>query len=364
MNGWPGFHVATPRGPLFIRHAPSPAPPRVAVDHVNVIQPHEDRLTTVSSGGFACPRPSDLADARPEPVLFVHGLGGESLDWADVATLLAGRVDAYALDLPGFGQSPPPSDHDLSIDAHVRAVAAAIGAIGRGPVHLVGNSLGGAVATRVAAERPDLVASLVLLSPAFPDRRPRVATVQLLITMIPVIGPRLVARALRDDPVSVARRVFATCYGNPEMLSDRRWAEEVASIRRRAQLPHSPPVYHGSLRSLIAAYLMPGRRGLWQQAQLVGVRTLLIYGGRDKLVNWRMGAKAGAAFPDARLVLMLDAGHVAHLEFPDRVANVMRAFYDELPVLPLTPGMGQWHGTVRGSAGTAVAAGPVGRRPP
>ena len=312
--------VATPRGPLFVRRT---------------------------------------GEADVEPVLFVHGLGGESLDWADVVELLAGHVDAYALDLPGFGESPPASDRDFSIDGHARAVVAAIHAIGRGRVHLVGNSLGGAVATRVAAEHPELVRSLALLSPALPDLRPRWPAWELLLTLLPVIGPHLVTSALHGDPERTARQVFATCYGYPAAVTGQRWTAELEAIRRRADLAHGSQVYCGSLRSLVATYLQAGRRRLWRQAAQVGVRTLLIYGGRDRLVDWRKAERAEATFRDARTVLMLDAGHVAHLELPARVAAVLREFYAERP---LNPGMVTGRGTVEGSADVAVPVPPAGRR--
>jgi len=317
--------VETPRGPLFVRR---------------------------------------VADSAAEPALFVHGLGGESLDWADVANLLAGRVDAYALDLPGFGESPPASDRDFSIDGHARAVVSAICAIGRGRVHLVGNSLGGAVVTRVAAEHPELVRSLALLSPALPDLRPRWPAWELLLTLLPLIGPRLVADALRGDPERTARQVFATCYGYPAAVTGERWTAELEAIGRRAGLPHGSQAYRGSLRSLVAAYLHGGQRRLWRQAAQVGVRTLLIYGGRDQLVDWRQAERAEATFRDARTVLMLDAGHVAHLELPTRVAALLRGFYGEPRSLPLDPGMLARRGTVEGSAGAAVAVAPAARRPP
>src|SRR5258706_15241110 len=84
-----------------------------------------------------------------------------------------------ALDLPGFGHSPPPPDGDYSLDARVRAVIALIEERGNRPVHLIGNSLGGAVSTRIAARRPDLVRSLTLISPPLPDLRPRLLPMRL-----------------------------------------------------------------------------------------------------------------------------------------------------------------------------------------
>lgn len=74
------------------------------------------------------------------PALFVHGLGGSSQNWSDLMARLADTVDGEALDLPGFGWSPPPADRDYSVTAFARAVIRHLDAAGRGPVHLFGNS--------------------------------------------------------------------------------------------------------------------------------------------------------------------------------------------------------------------------------
>lgn len=96
------------------------------------------------------------------PALYVHGLGGSSMNWSALMLELAGDVDSEAVDLPGFGYSPPPDDGDYSVAAHARAVIRYLDSCGRAPVHLFGNSLGGAVATRAAALRPDLVRTYAL----------------------------------------------------------------------------------------------------------------------------------------------------------------------------------------------------------
>jgi pimeloyl-ACP methyl ester carboxylesterase len=86
-----------------------------------------------------------------EPAVLVHGLGGSALNWTTSSALLADRLASRAPDLPGFGDSPPPHDGDYGVDAHSRAIEVLIDADGRGPVHLFGNSLGGAIAVIVAA---------------------------------------------------------------------------------------------------------------------------------------------------------------------------------------------------------------------
>src|SRR5262245_27795600 len=116
-----------------------------------------------------------------EPAMFVHGLSGSSRNWTDLMDLLSRpgasgtgpALAGEALDLPGFGHSPVTVGTDVSIRGQAETVIAVLDKRGRWPVHLVGNSLGGAVCTRVAARRPDLVRSLTLISPALPDLHPR-----------------------------------------------------------------------------------------------------------------------------------------------------------------------------------------------
>ena len=151
--------------------------------------------------------------------VYVHGLGGSSLNWTDLAALLGTRAAGAAVDLPGFGRSCPPAGFDFSPAAHADALLCFLA--GRNePVHLLGNSLGGAIAINVAARRPELVRTLTLVSPAMPDRRPdprRMADVRLALALVPGrIGERARAglaaaraRARRTGGPGVLRRPVA-----------------------------------------------------------------------------------------------------------------------------------------------------------
>src|SRR5262245_19116666 len=88
-----------------------------------------------------------------EPALYVHGLGGSSLNWTDLSYLLADRLDGEAIDLPGFGHSDPGRSYAIATMAD--RVVRWIEHSGRGPVLLFGNSLGGAITVRAAGTRPD-----------------------------------------------------------------------------------------------------------------------------------------------------------------------------------------------------------------
>src|ERR1700727_2069766 len=98
-------------------------------------------------------------DRDGEPALCVHGLAGSSRNWTDLIDLLRPRLACAALDLPGFGDSPPRPDHRYSIAALAQTVEALIEKQAN-QVHLIASSLGGAVAVKLAAGRPDLVKTL------------------------------------------------------------------------------------------------------------------------------------------------------------------------------------------------------------
>ncbi|MDE3064993.1 MAG: alpha/beta hydrolase [Acidobacteriota bacterium] len=112
----------------------------------------------------------------PVAVVWLHGWARRGQDFAVAASRLADEgVASVALDLPGFGSSPPPSAPG-GAGLYARTVASVIESLGPDPVVLVGHSFGGRVATVLAARRPDLVRALVLtgtpLARTGPTRRP------------------------------------------------------------------------------------------------------------------------------------------------------------------------------------------------
>ncbi|MEE1797054.1 alpha/beta hydrolase [Streptomyces sp. BE308] len=289
-----------------------------------------ERLRSVSLPGLSLTvraRPGDRTGLPP--ALYVHGLGGSSQNWSAMMPLLADVVDGEAVDLPGFGDSPPPDDGNYSVTGHARAVIRLLDAGERGPVHLFGNSLGGAVATRVAAVRPDLVRTLTLVSPALPEirvQRPAVPTGLLAIPGVASLFSRLTKEWTAEQRT---RGVMALCYGDPARISEEGFRHAVAEMERRLELPYFWDAMTRSARGIVDAYTLGGQHGLWRQAERVLAPTQLVYGGRDRLVSYRMARRASAAFRDSRLLSLPDAGHVAMMEYPEAVAQAFRDLLDE-----------------------------------
>jgi pimeloyl-ACP methyl ester carboxylesterase len=271
-------------------------------------------------------RTAPARDADVEPALFVHGLAGSASNWTDLMGLLSDDFACDALDLPGFGYSPPPPTRDYSIDAHTHSVVRLIEKRARGPVHLFGNSLGGAIATRLAGTRPDLVRTLTLISPALPDLRPRYGPARILAATMPGFGPWAVRRFAL---LSAEQRVQGTldmCFADPTGVHPDRLMEFVEDVRRRDGLPHNAEALIASSRAIVNAYV---RRSLWRYAARVTAPTLLIYGRQDRLVDPRMAARAGRVFKHARVLVLPYVGHVAQMERPEVVAREFRAMLED-----------------------------------
>jgi len=262
-----------------------------------------------------------VPDDGGEPALCVHGLAGSSRNWTDLMDLLRPGLAADALDLPGFGDSPPRPDGRYSIAASAQTVAALIEhryiSAGRGPVHLIANSLGGAVAVKLAAARPELVRTLTLISPALPDSRLRLDLIRFPVICLPRIGTRLLRKYEALPPHTRVADVITTCYSEPALFPPARFAAEVAELARRDTLAYPTAALVGSIRALTAEFFRPRA---WRDAARITAPSLVIYGSHDRLVDPRMAGRAARAFGDARIVVLPRTGHVAHMEHPAQVA--------------------------------------------
>jgi pimeloyl-ACP methyl ester carboxylesterase len=268
-----------------------------------------------------------------EPALYVHGLGGSSLNWTDLAYLLADRLDGEAIDLPGFGLSDPGRSYTIATMAE--RVIGWIEHSGRGPVHLFGNSLGGAITVRVAGTRPDLVRTLTLVSPAMPFMDPRRSLQSRLLPLLVVPrAERWASRRLATiSPEALAAQVMAACFAEPHLLPPRRMAEAIEEVKRRYEAPWFVDAYLRTLRGLVGSFVrsyLPGPNSMWRVAERVTAPTLVITGRQDRLVDVRVAPAVARLIPDSRLLVLDRVGHVAQMERPVVVARAVAAMLNEV----------------------------------
>jgi pimeloyl-ACP methyl ester carboxylesterase len=244
-------------------------------------------------------------------VVLVHGFASSLYTWKDVIPALAAGHDVVALDLPGFGQSDQPAD--LSFEDFPRAVLGLMDLLGIGKATLVGNSMGGATAAVVAAERPERVEALVLIDAAGfnlgPSERPRMVGFAMsragsLLAWLP--GKRLVVEAS-------LRQVFHdAAHVTPERLS-----EYLAAARRPGTVP--------AIRSLGAS--SAGRPAIVAQSlPRIRARSLVLWGDDDRWIPIAHADRFVAAIPGARKAVIAGCGHVPQEERPKEVARLLVDF--------------------------------------
>lgn len=257
------------------------------------------------------------------PALFVHGLGGSSMNWTALGLLLNDTVRGFAPDLPGFGRTPAvPGLGGIRQQAELldRLIDSELDQ----PVHLFGNSMGGAAAVALAARSPEKVASLTLISPALPHPRASASAVWFTAVSTPRLGKAVLERTARLPFERRLKASLAIIFGDPKALPPEVLAAYEEELRRRDAQPWGYQATLEGARSVLLSTLAPPRRSLWADAAKVRCPVLLVYGGKDRLVDAKIRTKAHRSFADARLLYLPKSGHVAQMEHPQEVERAFR----------------------------------------
>jgi pimeloyl-ACP methyl ester carboxylesterase len=262
--------------------------------------------------------------------VFVHGLGGSSTNWTDFAGQLAGRVNGIALDLPGFGRTPPPDGYDFSMATHTETVVSFLAGLDE-PVHLFGNSMGGAISLAVAAQRPDLVRSMTLISPAVPDLRPdprRCANPMMPLSYLPVVGAGVRRKLAEMTPREQSLQILRLCFARPWLIPDHRVDEGVLETIERNGLPYYRSALAATTIGLIRSWLVPSHKSLWRVVPKVAAPSLVVWGAQDRLVSARKAPRTAQLLQRGRLLVLPRVGHCAQIERPITVARAVLGMWD------------------------------------
>ena len=229
-----------------------------------------------------------------EPLLFLHGVGGDSASWAPQIAAFSERYRAIAWDMPGYGLSP--ALERMTFPALAAALLGLLDRLALERVHLVGHSMGGMVAQEFAARRPERVASLVLsaTSPAFgrPDGEFQRRFVE--ARLAPLDDGRTMAD-LAEEMVGTMLGAHADAEG--------------AAIARRSMAGVPEAAYRAAIaclttfdrRDALAGYAMP---------------VLVLAGETDSNAPAPMMEKMASRIPNAAYVCMAGTGHLGNLENP------------------------------------------------
>jgi pimeloyl-ACP methyl ester carboxylesterase len=253
-----------------------------------------------------------LVRGEGEPLVLVHGLGGAASNWLALAPLLLPGRRLLVPELPGHGGSEPlPAARNLN--TYADSLAALIEREGFPPAAVVGHSLGGAIALRLAIRRPDAVSRLVLAAAAGISSGTRSARYALTITGILKPGRRIAPH----------RRLVARSPGLKSLVFGRWGAADPQALPGDVvEAFLSGPARHTDTVSAAKALMQDDPRADLDRVQCP---SLVLWGARDNQLP------IGDAFDYARrlrgrLRVIADCGHLLIGERPDACADAIESF--------------------------------------
>ncbi len=258
-------------------------------------------------------------------IVLIHGLGGSTTNWNAVGPSLGDLGAVKAIDLPGFGLTPPRADYRL--DTHRDSVIGYLETL-EGRATLIGNSTGGLLAELVAADRPDLVDRLILVSPAtppiLPDPRMDWPTaIRLAIQATPGLGEAYGRRFIRrNTPEELVRKSMAMITHKPGRVPMSLIEESQEMARIRKGLPWAE---HATARTATSIARLYSRRPDYVRMILsIEAPTLVVQGTSDHIVSPTSVEWLCTLRPDWDLAQLEDTGHTPQMDAPGRFLDVVR----------------------------------------
>lgn len=277
--------------------------PRLLFDAVKNLLRRRAALSrrTVCVGDIEWPY-LDGGKATAEPVVLVHGFGGDKDNWTLYAPYLTPHHRVICPDLPGFGESDRSVDRDYCVEAQARRLCEFLDALGIERCHLAGNSMGGFIALRFALDFPGRLASLTLLDNAGVAG----ANTSELQRAIERRENPLVLKTMAD-----VERLLAFVYRKPPFMPRqfKRVLLEDALANERV------------LEKVFWTLASEGIVGVLN-ARLGEVRvpTLIVWGRHDQLIDVSVVDELRRGIADSVAVIFEHVGHVPMLEAPQETA--------------------------------------------
>lgn len=243
-------------------------------------------------------------------IVLIHGFSYslESFDaWAED---LASDYRVVRFDLPGHGLTGPDPQRRYSVDQTVALTTSLLDALGHDDVVLAGNSLGGLVAWRLAAQQPERVSRLILLAPGGFSING--------VTEEPVAVPAPVAFFMTSAPQAMIGAASTGLFGDPTRMP--------ADLPGRVHALMREPGVGQALVERLEVFTLPAPES---DLARVEADTLILWGELDRMVPVDHGPRFVEHMPSARLDVMPGLGHVVHEEAPAESLERVRAFLAE-----------------------------------
>ena len=245
------------------------------------------------------------------PILLLHGFGGDKDNWTRMAPYLYRQYRLIAPDLPGFGESSRLGDENYAVSLQIERVKEFKEKVGLGKVHIVGNSMGGAIAAAYTLKYPDDILTLTLIDSAG------------------VTSPTKSELTLELEKGN-----------NPLLVKDAADFDRLMSFNF-----HKKPYIPDSIKEYFAERAVKNRkfnekifsdiRGEPNQVEpnlaKLKAPTLILWGDRDRVIHPDSARVFNKGITDSKLILFKDCGHIPQLERPRDTATAIQDFIKDHP---------------------------------
>src|SRR6476469_4692831 len=250
-------------------------------------------------------------------LLLIHGMAGSSRAWKAVMPDLARDYRVIAPDLPGHGESAPPTG-DYSLGNLAATLRDLLGVLGIERATIVGQSLGGGVAMQLAYQHPELAERLVLVCSGGLGREVTWMIRALSLPGAEYVAPVIFPGFVRDLGDRVAGVVEGLGVRSPRLAEI--W-DAYATL--------TEPDHRAAFLRTVHAVIEPGGQAVSATDRLylaAAMPTLIVWGDRDPIIPVSHGRAAHEAMPGSRLEIFDNVGHFPHAEEPERFGRVLLDF--------------------------------------
>lgn len=258
----------------------------------------------------------DEGDGGP-PVILIHGIGAYVESWLPSIEALAGQHRVCALDILGHGRTDKPADASYGTADLARFVRDFMEALGIERAHVVGHSLGGAIATRLALMYPSAVEKLVLVASAGFGKE---VCMELRLCTIRAVG-----EALTRPGRSASEQTLKMCVYDQTLVTD----ESIDFDLGMASLPGAQQSFLKTLRG--CGGFLTGQSKTMRGPNLDGLGSidapvLVVWGRQDKVIPVEHAEVIAAAGKDVRVEVFDGCGHTPMLEQPEAFNELLLEF--------------------------------------
>ncbi len=241
------------------------------------------------------------------PALLVHGFGADKEGWLPMAAWMRRTRGLLIPDLPGFGAAGAIPKARATAKAQAKALVELLDRRGIQRAHIVGNSMGGGIALRLATDYPSRVASMTLMGSVGP------IPVKSEVFQALDRGENPLLAASSDDLPRLMQLVMTRPPPTPRAMLRYLGAQKFAQRDAHAAL------FEGWTSA-------PDDHGVPTDLASVGVPALVVHGERDRVIDAATGRALAAELPNAQLALLSSIGHMPQMELPISMARRLDAF--------------------------------------